>query len=92
MTILGTITGAGALITDGEEAPVQYSITVTQARGIKEGSGTVDGDIHAIMKSFHASQSKLRLSGGGEITVLVTQIGTPGGRAMIKVSGAVPGF
>lgn len=92
MAVLGRINGRGTLITKGDEASVSYDITITQSGGLKEASGSIIGGPSDIFAAFNASESLLRLEKGGEIKLIITQIGTPGGEAQVMVSGPVPGF
>ena len=92
MAVLGSIKGNGTLITNGAEASVSYDITVTQIGGMKEASGSINGAPSEIFSAFNAAESRLRLQSGAEISLIITQVGTPGGQAQVKVSGPVPGF
>ncbi len=92
MAHLGTIRGTGTLyVNDESVGTVDYSISVFQARVIKDARGSISGDPKALIAAFNAGESTLHLEDGGEVKIIITNH-TIGGPAQIVVSGPVPGF
>lgn len=94
MQPIGTLTGTGGLLVDGEiVTSADYEITVWLERpgGLKSANGLLYGDFAQLHKVFEARSADLQLESGETVRIIITQLSTDS-PATIQVSGPVPGY
>lgn len=92
MKKLGELSGDGRLILTDREVDVSYRITVWSDGRLAQANGTIEASGRDIFDAFARDTLTLRLAGGGEVQVIITNADPASGRGAIQVSGPVPGF
>ena len=91
MDVLGTITGKGRLIEDGNDlGAVGYECSVYQADDGPVGTGFLAGEPGLFAKAGDLSDLWLRLQDGQEMPIEITK--TVGNDAEFDSPGPIPGF
>jgi len=91
MEVLGSITGKGRLIQDGNDlGVVGYECNVYQTDDGPVGTGFLAGEPGLFTRIGDLSDLSLRLSDGNEILIAITK--TVGNDAEFDAPGPIPGY
>lgn len=81
--------GVGALLSNGQEIPVEYDLIQSQGRAGVFAEGTVFGDAHALFGVFSTGPCILRLESGEPVHVFLEDCRSSAGVADIRVTDPV---
>lgn len=75
MKILLDISGTGSLqFPDGRIAAVDYTLVVTQERGMKSGRGSLHGEFSLLHDAFLKGEVRLVTAAGPEAQIIIRQV------------------
>lgn len=91
MKILLDISGMASLhLPDGETGEVQFTLVVSEHRGMRSGEGTLHGDISFLHKAFLKGQARLATDAGPEAEIIIKRVSLQS--AEFLTTGPVKGF